>query len=223
MRLLVYGMQSSGATAFALFLAQRPDCLALVDILNNYAAPRVETAADMVVKAVATTAYPLAVHVERFRPTKVVLLLRNPRDNYLSLRMKGYANHSGLIDEKFLLIDEVFAQRERFDAVVHYEDFAARDPAVLATVCSLGWPVDESFYVYRRRHNELLAALWDKVPALMPHLEFAFGGVTGAEVSRRAARSSDPDLDARLEQLCPRLLAHYRARDVCANEGLDNR
>ncbi len=60
-RLLVYGMQSSGATAFTLFLAQRPDCLALVDVLNNFAAPRVTTEMDMVVKVTMTTAYPLPV------------------------------------------------------------------------------------------------------------------------------------------------------------------
>jgi len=69
MRLLVYGMQSSGATAFTLFLAQRPDCLALVDIPNNFAAPRLDTPVDTVAKVVVTTAYPLPVHMERFRPT----------------------------------------------------------------------------------------------------------------------------------------------------------
>jgi len=125
MRILVYGMQSSGATAFTLFMAQRPDCLALVDVLNNYAAPRMSTPLDMVVKVVATTAYPLAAHMERFRPDRVVLLLRDPHDNYQSLSNKPYRNHSGLMEEKFILFDQVFAERERFDAVIRYEDFVA--------------------------------------------------------------------------------------------------
>jgi len=213
MRILVYGMQSSGSTAFTLFLAQRSDCLALVDVPNNFAAPRIVTDLDMVTKVVVTTAYPLAVHLERFRPDRVILLLRDPRDNYVSLRTKGYRNYSGLIDEKFLILDQMFAERERFDAVIEYEDFVARDPAVLETIRALGWPVEDDFYNYRRRHNEMLAALWQHVPDLMPDFEFVFGNVRGAEVSNRfVGQTRDAELDAKLEKLCPRLLAHYRAR-----------
>ncbi|MGE5477117.1 MAG: hypothetical protein ACM3Q1_10710 [Bacteroidales bacterium] len=213
MRLFVHGMQSSGATAFTLFLAQRPDCVALVDILNNYAAPRVETDKDMVVKAVVTTAYPLEVHVERFRPDKTILLLRDPRDNYHSLRTKNSRNHSGLMDEKFEIIERLFHNRDRFDAVIHYEDFVANDPAVMTTVNDLRWPVDASYYQYQRRHNELLAALWEHVPQLMSDLEFAFGNVRGRAVSESFRdKPRDPEIDARLEALCPSLLAHYRTR-----------
>jgi hypothetical protein len=138
MRLLVYGMMSSGATAFTLFLAQRPDCLALVDVLNNFAAPRVATPMDMVVKVTMTTAYPLAVHQSRFRPDRVVLLLRDPHDNYQSLKTKNYRNYSGLMAEKFVILDQVFAERSHFDAVIRYEDFVARDPAVIETMNRLG-------------------------------------------------------------------------------------
>lgn len=214
MRLLIHGMQSSGATAFTLFLAQRPDCLALVDVLNNYAAPRIDTPLDMVVKVVVTTAYPLAVHVERFRPDRVVLLLRDPRDNYQSLRTKPYANHSGLLDEKFVLMDQLFAERhQRFDAVVEYEDFVARAPQVSETMGRLGWPVEDGFHEYRRRHEELLNALWTHAPNLHQRMEFAFGNVQGREVSQKYRdKPRDPELEARLETLCPRLLAHYRAK-----------
>lgn len=213
MRLLVTGMQSSGATAFTLFLAQRPDCLALVDVLNNYAAPRVATALDMVVKVVVTTAYPLAVHMERFRPDRVVMLLRDPRDNYQSLRRKNYANHSGLLDEKFLILDQLFAERHRFDAVIEYEDFVARDPSIPQTLARLGWPVEEGFHEYRRRHEELLSALSANLPDLMQHMEFAFGNVRGRAVSDNFRdKPRDAELEAHLETLCPRLLAHYRAK-----------
>lgn len=213
MRLFVHGMQSSGATSFTLFLAQRPDCLALVDILNNYAAPRVETDKDMVVKAVVTTAYPLEVHAERFRPDKVILLLRDPRDNYQSLKTKNYCNHSGLMDEKFEIVERLFLGRDRYDAVIHYEDFVAQDPAVLRTVNDLGWPVDPRYYQYERRHEELLRALWDHVPHLMSEMEFAMGNVRGRAVSEGFRdKPRDAEVDARLERLCPNLLAHYRAK-----------
>ena len=213
MRLFVHGMQSSGATAFTLFLAQRPDCLALVDILNNYAAPRVETDKDMVVKAVVTTAYPLEVHVERFRPDKTILLLCDPRDNYQSLKTKNYRNHSGLMEEKFQVVERLFRHRDRFDAVIHYEDFVAHDPAVMATVNALGWPVTAGYHQYQRRHEELLRALWDNVPHLMAEIEFAMGNVRGHAVSEGFRdKPRDAEVDARLEHLCPSLLAHYRAK-----------
>lgn len=213
MKLLVYGMQSSGATAFTLFLAQRPDCLALVDIPNTYAAPRVDPPMDMVAKAVVTTAYPPAVHIERFRPDKTVLLLRDPRDNYQSLKTKPYANLSGLLDEKFQLMDQVFAERAQFDAVVEYEDVVARDPAVLDRVSALGWPVEESFYRFARRHDAIIGALWRHVPDLFQRMEIVFGNVQGKEVSERFRdKPRDAALDAHLETLCPHLLAHYRAR-----------
>ena len=213
MRLLVYGMQSSGATAFTLFLAQRPGCLALVDVLNNYAAPRLDTPLDVAIKCVITTAYPLATHMERFRPDRVILLLRDPRDNYESLRTKNYRNHSGLIDEKFLILDQVFAERERFDAVIAYEDFVAGVPLVPATLTTLGWPVEEGYRRFARRHDELLGDLWRHVPDLFSRMEMAFGNVQGAGISQTFRdKPRDPETDARLEALCPRLLAHYRAR-----------
>jgi hypothetical protein len=213
MRLLIHGMQSSGATAFTLFLAQRPECLALVDIPNNFAAPRLSTQLDVVAKVVVTTAYPLAVHVERFRPDRTILLLRDPRDNYQSLRTKNYRNYSGLIEEKFQILEQLFLARQRFDAVIEYEDFVARDPAVLVQLAALGWPVDVSYYQYRRRHEELFAALWGQVPELFDQLEMSFGNVQGGEVSQRfREKPRDATVDARLEVLCPQLLAHYRTR-----------
>jgi len=213
LRILVYGMQSSGATAFTLFLAQRSDCLALVDVLNNYAAPRIDTPMDMVAKVTMTTAYPLPVHIERFRPDRLVLLLRDPHDNYQSLRKKNYRNHSGLLEEKFLILDQVFAERAHFDEVIHYEDFVARDPAVPAAMERLGWPVEEGFYDYKRRHDDLMGALWTHVPDLHDRLELNFGNVQGHAVSDKYRdKPRDPEVEERLQILCPRLLAHYRSR-----------
>ena len=213
MKLLVHGMQSSGATSFALFLAQRPDCLALVDIANNFAAPRIVPPMDMVAKTVVTTAYPWAVHVERFRPDRTILLLRDPRDNYASLATKNYRNYSGLIDEKFLLADQIFAERGRFDTTILYEDFVARDPAVMTAVNGLGWPVEEAYFSYTRRHEEIIADLWRHAPHLVTDMDFTFGNVRGREVSphfRDKPRSEN--METLLDTLCPRLLAHYRNR-----------
>lgn len=215
MRILVHGMQSSGATSFSLFLAQKEDSLALIDIANNVAAPRLKVAQDFIAKTVITTAYPLAVHVERFRPDRVVLFLRDPRDNYESLMTKPYRNHSGLIDEKFVLLDQVFANRHNFDAVIEYESFVKRDPSVIETVRGLGWDVDDSCYAYRRRHQELLGALWQECPHLWDEMDLVMGNVRGQEVSQKhLIRPRPPEIEKKLENLCPGLLAYYRERQL---------
>lgn len=213
MRLLVHGMQSGGATAFAQVLAQRPGCVALVDIPNNFAAPRVTTGVDFVAKAVVTTAYPLEVHVERFRPDKVVLLLRDPRDNYESLRTKPYRNFSGLIDEKFQILEQLYGQSYRFDAVLHYEDLVARDPALLEMMAGLGWPIAPDYFHFRRSYDELLGSLWAAEPGLQ-QMDVAFGNARGKELSdSHRDKGWTRAIEEQVAMLCPRLLAHYQARN----------
>lgn len=169
----------------------------------------------MVVKVVVTTAFPWAVHYERFRPDRTILLLRDPHDNYQSLKSKSYRNYSGLMEEKFLLIDQIFSERDSFDAVIRYEDFVARDPRVLETINRLGWPVDESFFTYRRRHEELLKALWDHVPDIWERMEFVMGNVRERQVDVKFRdKPREEAIEARLRNLCPRLLDFYRRRSA---------
>ena len=68
-------------------------------------------------------AYPLDVHKARFKPDLTVLVLRHPVDNYLSLVHKSYAHESGLMHEKFAVLEGVLTAPPTFDAVVYYEDF----------------------------------------------------------------------------------------------------
>ncbi|HSK42187.1 MAG TPA: hypothetical protein VK943_20645 [Arenibaculum sp.] len=214
MRLLIYGMQSSGASTFAFLMAQRPDCLALVDVLNMYAAPRLETTAPALAKCVVTLAFPLDVHVERFRPDAAVLLLRRPHDNYSSLMSKPWRNHGGLIDEKFALLERVFDERGRFDAVVPYEDFVARRPWVFERMRDLGWPVEEGWFALPRTHNDLAGFVWEHEPSLFDRFELAFGNYHSGGISGRFERKpADPVIDAAVRRLCPRLCGFYDEYD----------
>lgn len=214
MRLLIHAMQSAGATAFALFLAQRPDCLALVDVANGFAAPRVAPPVDMVVKVVITTTFPLAAHRRRFRPDRTILWLRDPRDTWASLATKPYRHGNGTIKEKFALLEQRFLHRQDYDAVLYYEDFVRRDPALLAAVNALGWPVTADHYTFRRRHHAVLGDLWRGLPQLWTQMDMVFGNVRGAAVGDHGGTPPRDDTDPsdRLRLLCPRLLAHYLAR-----------
>ncbi|QJE73884.1 hypothetical protein HHL28_12960 [Aerophototrophica crusticola] len=215
MKLLVHGMQSSGATSFTLFLAQRPGTLALVDIANTDLAPCVDPGPDMVAKVVVTVAHPWPTHVERFRPDRTILFLRDPRDNWQSLSTKPYRDGSGSMEEKFRLLDGLFARRSDFDLVVHYEDFVRRDPAVLEGVTQLGWPVGPAQFDYARRHEAIFADLWHHLPHLFEELNLVFGNVRGRSVTEaHRDKPRDPAAEAELERLCPLVLAHYRAREA---------
>ncbi len=213
MKLLVHGMQSSGATAFTLFLAQRPGCLALVDIANGDIAPAVAPARPMVAKTVITARYPLSLHQAQFQPDKTILLLRDPRDNYISLLDKNYRDLSGSMTEKFIQLEQLFLARAHFDAVIYYEDFVARDPQVLATVAALGWPVTPDYFNYRRRHDAIFADLWQELPHLFNEMTLVFGNVRGDEVTdARQRKTWTAATEAEVARLCPNLMAHYQAR-----------
>src|SRR5579864_1092382 len=137
MKVLLYGMQSSGASVLALLLGQKPESLAFVDVWNMYAAPELETQHDCALKVVVTAAFSLELHRQRFRPDVILLVLRHPTDNYDSLIAKTYANESGLIDEKFSRLEEVFRGGKGFDHVVHFEDFAFSPGKLIALFKSI--------------------------------------------------------------------------------------
>jgi len=63
-------------------------------------------------------------------PDRVVLFVRDPHDNCVSLQTKDYRDMSGAIDDKFRVLEDVFRMRDQFDAVIAYEVFIARDAAV---------------------------------------------------------------------------------------------
>src|SRR5580704_13666858 len=117
MRVLLYGMQSSGASVLAFTLAQKPDSVAFVDIWNMFAVPELVTDRDTVAKVVVTTAFSLDVHRRRFRPDVTLLVLRHPVDTYESLRGKPYANESGLMDEKLAVLEDVLRAGTGFDHI----------------------------------------------------------------------------------------------------------
>lgn len=212
MRILLYGMQSSGASAIAYTLAQRPDSLAFVDIWNMYAAPELPVTPDeaIVAKAVVTTAYPLERHRQRFRPDLTVLVLRHPVDTYNSLFGRSYANESGSIDEKFRLFEEVLQSGAGFDHLVYYEDFAFSPRSVIDFFSSIGWRVGYDALLFRRSQENIRAANHARYPEIDEYFKYGVGNIqTGGVLRDRVLLGLPWGRTAHLPELCPSTFDRY--------------
>lgn len=133
MRILVYGMQGSGATLFSYFLCQDPNTIGILDYWGHVS-ERCPTKApvpyipdgglDLVCKAVVSTTFPWKAHCDSFRPDLTILFRRNV-GNYESLDQKWYKNEGGTIDEKFELLKTI--NEKEFDICMTYEELIADD------------------------------------------------------------------------------------------------
>jgi hypothetical protein len=212
MRVLLYGMQSSGASLLALTLAQKPDSVGFVDIWNMFAAPELETSRDCVAKVVVTTAFSLEVHRRRFRPDVTVLFLRHPVDTYESLYGKSYANEAGLIDEKFALLEEVFRAGTGFDHILHYEDLVLSPRNVIAFFDRIGWQIGFNALLFGRTQREIEEGNVAACPGIHTRLKYGAGNVQTRRLLRDRIRFAQPwGKSAHLTRVCSALFDHYAA------------
>lgn len=157
MKLLVHGMQSSGASLFAYYLAQVTDTIGVIDLNNHRVAPALNIPLDIIMKAVITTRWSLEDHVNSFRPDKTILFLRNPYNNYYSLMSKVYANKSGTIDDKFRLLEDSFNRQDTYDTTIFYEQFITDRQGTVALMNGLGWKSTLEHYGFPRSPREVYA------------------------------------------------------------------
>lgn len=213
MRVLLYGMQSSGASAVAYTMAQRADCVAFVDIWNMFAAPVLETDADVIAKVVVTTAYPLSVHKARFRPDVTILILRHPVENYESLLKKTYVNESGLLNEKFGLLDKIVSAGEEYDYILYHEDFIF-SPSILVDLCKkIGWTLDYGALLYPRGADEIQRFNLDKCPEHRGRLKYGLGQFKQNVQRQGLVSFREPaDKTSQLTRICSNLLEKYKER-----------
>lgn len=214
MRLLVTGLQSSGASTVTAFLAQRPDCVAVVDTINSFLVPPLRTPRPAVAKAVITTRYRLAEHQAVFRPDATLLVLRDPRANWVSLSSKPWATLSGTMEGKFARLEALVADpgAHGIDAMIRYEDLLARAPALEETLGALGWPPEPSWYDLPRTREAMLATLWEEAPeTFTTHRDgFSFGNFQGRRLDPAFRDKVIPsEVTETVRRLCPRVLALY--------------
>ena len=131
-RILVCGLQSSGATLVALLLAQDPSAIGILDLFCGERMPSPEYLPrdrPLILKMTMSTTWPMEEQIARFAPTRTLLVVRHPAHNYVSLDSKYYRDSGGRLEDKFVQLEEVFHGRDRFSALIHYEDLAMR-PAI---------------------------------------------------------------------------------------------
>lgn len=218
LRTLVYGLQSSGASLFTYFLSQRPDTVGIIDLNNHRLAPALPLNHDIALKAVITTRWPLERHIDNFGPDRTILFLRNPYNNYYSLRDKAYADKSGTIDEKFRLLDYVFMHRQRFDLTICYEDFIADPENTLERLASIGWHMKPEYYRFPRTPREVadfnnIHSEWCRLnpAAAGPAGGWGMGNIQSSKINLSLAEKPyNAETDKRVKELCPNLHAYYR-------------
>lgn len=216
MRVLVYGLQSSGASLLAYFLAQKPGALALTDVYSGEVAPALDDARaeDIVVKCVITATHPLERHCASFKPDKTVLVVRHPYHNLASLRSKPYRDDDGSPERKLSILEGVFQQRKRlFDATVLYEDFLFRPEKVAARLRGASIAASEDFLAFKRSRRDLQEFNAAHSAWCREHYQksFDFGNITEERLETADAfKRAGLGLRRTANRLCPSLCAHYR-------------
>lgn len=205
-------MQSSGASALALTLAQKPDSVAFVDIWNMFAAPELKTDRDAVAKVVATSAFGLEVHRRRFRPDVTILVLRHPVDTFYSLVDKSYANESGLIHEKFAIFDKVLRGGKGFDAIFFYEDFVFTPHNLIELCDRIGWSISCEALLFRRTQRDIQETNAEACPGIHHRLKYGSGNIQRCSLLRDRVKFSKPlGKTSHLPQWCPTVFQRYAA------------
>lgn len=124
MRILVYGLQNSGASTITVAIGRRRECICIPDLYSWYLPPAaLANHHDVILKCVINTRHSWHKIVEVFKPDITVLVYRSPISNYLSLANKSYANELGSIREKFEIANSCL--HGQFDYKIRYEDFLA--------------------------------------------------------------------------------------------------
>jgi hypothetical protein len=88
MKLLIYAMESSGASTFCYFLGQRPGSVAVIDVWSECLTPPLDIDVPVVAKATTTMTHRAVDHTASFRPDKTILFIRDPVAVYASLRAR---------------------------------------------------------------------------------------------------------------------------------------
>lgn len=214
MRILLYGMQSSGASLVTYFLGQTPRSVALVDVWIRHLTPSIPTngARAVIAKCTVGMQFDLDEHVRRFRPDRTILVLRHPVQNYASLRTKDYVAEGGPLDDKFVKLESEFLNRDRFDLTLTYEEFVQRQDATVERLRAIGIEASPDYYDFRRSTRSIQAFNFAHDPWCEQRFGFGwgFGNVQGSQLNAaKLYRPAPAEVEARVRELCPSVCGYY--------------
>jgi hypothetical protein len=215
MRILVHGLQSSGASLFTLFLAQHPNRIAIIDLLNKQLAPSLIHLKDkeVLLKTVVTSKYTLQDHQENYNPDKTILFIRNPYDNYVSLMAKKWKNENGSINVKFKLIEKYFCSNV-FDLIMFYEDLICAKTQTIEKLNSNGIVADIFYYDFNRSFQSIFE--FNKMNNIFEEDKFKYNtgqihfnrkNIINPKLMRKNISEQDKEM---VQKLCPTICEHYK-------------
>lgn len=157
MRILVYGLQSSGASLFTYFLGQLQNSFALIDVSARRKAPvasffqNYEQKNTKIITKCTITAIPYQNIVDLYKPDLRILFIKNPFQNFMSLKQKRYRRTGGTLFNKIRLLESYFNQSEQlFDCVIKYEDFLNNRELVISQLNKIGLDVNKEMYNFNK-------------------------------------------------------------------------
>ncbi|HUP23856.1 MAG TPA: hypothetical protein VNB06_13050 [Thermoanaerobaculia bacterium] len=202
----------------ALLMAQGSETLAVIDLWSTEIAPDLGgDCNDIILKCVVSSTVPLHVQIERFRPDRTVLVLRNPYHNFLSLVRKEYSHEAGTVEEKFALLERTY-QNTAFDAVWLFEDLLVTPHRVLQGARRLGLDLPDSALEYRRTTDDILQfnvkrSAWCRESF---GTKWGFGNIHGRGIVEnrdhyltRLLKRIDPEVRERVRSWCPGVCELY--------------
>jgi hypothetical protein len=211
-RVLIYGMQSSGASLCALLLGQIPRSIAVIDLWIPYVAPQLELEADIVIKAtIGEVDY--GKHLESFGPTRRILFVRHPIDIIDSLATKSYRDYGGKIEYKLSEFERMFEHRMTFDTVIYYEELVGGLGDLIARLGELDLELPESASCFFRTPEAIVTAAREQSDWCDRYFRerWGLGNIHASQLGMlRPMHSARTWESARLaERYCPTVLSHY--------------
>lgn len=143
MKILIYTLQSSGATLFSYLMSQRENSIGILDLYNTELSPSINhNKFDIILKCTVSENYSLEQHIKSFLPDKVILFKRNESDIIKSLSKKPHANLGGNIQKKFEIFNSEVNKNSKksFNLEYSYEEM------INGNISKLKFFIDSSAY-----------------------------------------------------------------------------
>lgn len=156
MHVLIYALQSSGATLLTLLLAQRPQTAAVLDAFNHKRIPQHATFPDECVIKATIPIHDAKEYLDYLKvivqPSTTYLILRNPWCNYVSLKTKVYGDH---IRRKFRQFNDLWRDRDADTKTLIYEKILIDESGFRNDLGT--WTLPANAFDLTRTLNEIIA------------------------------------------------------------------